>query len=56
MPGNQKSFKKCFIFLYPVGVAEGRHCPRRLSPEVSSSYFRHKAPSEVGRTGKQEKA
>lgn len=41
MPGNQNTFKKCFIFLYPLDVAEGKHCPRRLRPEVSSSSFRH---------------
>lgn len=53
MPGNQNSFKKCFIFLHPLGVAEGKLCPRNLSPEVSSSYFRHSAPSKVGWAGKQ---
>lgn len=43
MLGNQNSFKKYFIFLHPSGVAERKHCPRKLSPEVS----RHPATSDT---------
>lgn len=37
MPRNQNSFKKGSVC--PLGVAESKHCPQKLSPEVRNCLF-----------------